>query len=137
MHAVLHAAASHGPLPCLQPLPWRLAPPGTKRAGAEAVRPVVWANRPRAYLKRTQAWQSFPSGRWADVGSPRYGALTDHRLVCRHTGGSAARRARARAAWGEALSGLEDVQAVFARSGHVSSNAAARNVLHCDGCSTP
>lgn len=92
-----------------------MAPRPSRRADLESVCPVFWANRPKAYIKRTQGWESFPAGRWADVGSPEYGALTDHQFVRKHTGGSATRREKAKAAWGESLSGLEDGKAVFAK----------------------
>lgn len=49
-------------------LPWRLVPAGTRRQG-EGVRPVFWQNRPKSYLARTSAWESFPTGRYGMAGS--------------------------------------------------------------------
>ena len=44
-------------------LPWR--PATNVKRTAEAVRPIFWSNRPKAYLNRTADWDSFPSGRCA------------------------------------------------------------------------
>lgn len=47
----------------------------------EDVRPIFWANRPKSYLSRTIGWDQYPHGRWADSGSPSYGALTDYQFM--------------------------------------------------------
>ena len=53
-------------------LPWR--PAATTKRQTEQVRPIFWSNRPRAYLKRTSDWDSYPAGRWGNAASPAYGA---------------------------------------------------------------
>ena len=55
-----------------RPLPWR--PAATSKRQTEQVRPIFWSNRPRAYLKRTSDWDSYPAGRWGNAASPAYGA---------------------------------------------------------------
>ena len=52
-------------------LPWR--PAATSKRQTEQVRPIFWSNRPRAYLKRTSDWDSYPAGRWGNSASPAYG----------------------------------------------------------------
>ena len=52
-------------------LPWR--PAATTKRQTEQVRPIFWSNRPRAYLKRTSDWDSYPAGRWGNAASPAYG----------------------------------------------------------------
>ncbi|GLC56702.1 hypothetical protein PLESTB_001136600 [Pleodorina starrii] len=97
-----------------KPLPWRHVPSGTARA-CESVRPVFWTHRPKAYLKRTQGWPSYPTGRWADRGDLQYGSLADAPQFMRRHTATDARKDKARAAWGAALEGEEDVKAVFAK----------------------
>ncbi|KAG2433005.1 hypothetical protein HXX76_008732 [Chlamydomonas incerta] len=103
-----------------RPLPWRHVPAGTARA-VEQVRPVFWSNRPKAYVKRTQDWDSYPAGRWGNTRSPAYGALSDHQFMRRHST-SEARREKARAAWGAAPATVDDVKQVFVKyiNGEVS-----------------
>lgn len=96
-----------------RPLPWRHVPAGTARA-VEGVRPVFWSNRPKAYIKRTQDWDSFPDGRWGNSRSAAYGALSDHQFLRRHTRNEAG-RAKALAAWGAQLGSAEDVKGVFVK----------------------
>ncbi|KXZ51560.1 hypothetical protein GPECTOR_12g523 [Gonium pectorale] len=93
-------------------LPWSHVPQGTSRA-VEAVRPVFWSARPKAYLRRTQGWPAYPAGRWGDV-SPAFAELPDSPFMRRHSGSEKARE-KARAAWGAALAGEEDVRAVFSK----------------------
>ncbi|EFJ44235.1 hypothetical protein VOLCADRAFT_95450 [Volvox carteri f. nagariensis] len=97
-----------------KPLPWRHVPTGTARA-AESVRPVFWSNRTKAYLKRTQGWPSYPTGRWADRGALQYGSLADVPQYMRRHTSTDARKERARAAWGSSLESEDDVKAVFAK----------------------
>lgn len=54
-------------------LPWR--PAATTKRQTEQVRPIFWSNRPRAYLKRTSDWDSYPAGRWGNAASPAYGEV--------------------------------------------------------------
>ncbi|KAL5724236.1 hypothetical protein ACHQM5_007520 [Ranunculus cassubicifolius] len=60
-------------------LPWR-RPTNVFRV-KEDVRPIFWANRPKSYLSRTLGWEQYPHGRWADSGSPSYGALVDYQFM--------------------------------------------------------
>lgn len=55
-------------------VPWRGAREGS--AGSEAVRPIHWANRHRAYIDRTHEWDEFPNGRYRTVCCLRLRALT-------------------------------------------------------------
>ena len=55
----------------MRSLPWR--PAATSKRQTEQVRPIFWSNRPRAYLKRTSDWDSYPAGRWGNAASPAYG----------------------------------------------------------------
>merc|ERR1719181_2221874 len=34
------------------------------RKKKEDVRPIFWANRPQSYIRRTQGWEDFPTGRY-------------------------------------------------------------------------
>ncbi|KAG2491425.1 hypothetical protein HYH03_010213 [Edaphochlamys debaryana] len=111
--AILERLGMVDPAKIPRPLPWRHVPAGTSRS-VEGVRPVFWSNRPKAYLKRTQDWDSYPSGRWGNSRSPAYGTLSDYQFMRRHTS-SDARKEKARAAWGATLSGVEDVQEVFVK----------------------
>lgn len=96
-----------------RPLPWELIPMGTRRA-VEAVRPIFWQHRPKAYLLRTQGWATFPTNRWAGtIAAQPLGALPAKALQ-RHTHSEAA-KAKALEAWGAALEGVADVQRVFER----------------------
>jgi len=45
----------------------------TGTRGAETTRPIFWAQRPRSYVERTQAWDDFPNGRFGNRESPAYG----------------------------------------------------------------
>eukprot|EP01128_Nolandella_sp_AFSM9_P010224 TRINITY_DN7037_c0_g1_i1.p1 TRINITY_DN7037_c0_g1~~TRINITY_DN7037_c0_g1_i1.p1 ORF type:complete len:841 (-),score=260.30 TRINITY_DN7037_c0_g1_i1:78-2600(-) len=61
----------------VRPLPW--SGPGGRHK--EDVRPIYWANRPRAYVSRTEDWDEYPNGRWGDSGSPSFSTLDDHHLL--------------------------------------------------------
>jgi methylenetetrahydrofolate reductase (NADPH) len=50
--------------------------------------------------------------RWGNSRSPAYGTLSDYQFMRRHSG-SEKRREAAKAAWGEQLGGVADVQQVF------------------------
>ncbi|CAL8464700.1 g4235 [Coccomyxa elongata] len=95
-----------------RPLPWR--PAATSKRSTEQVRPIFWSNRPRAYIKRTADWDSYPSGRWGNAASPAYGTLSDYQFMRRHTG-SEKRAEKAKAAWGTSLTSLQDVYEVFTK----------------------
>jgi len=95
-----------------RPLPWR--PGATAKRSSEQVRPIFWSNRPRAYIKRTADWESFPSGRWGNSASPAYGTLSDYQFMRRHTG-SEKRAEKAKAAWGTSLTSIQDVCQVFTK----------------------
>eukprot|EP01127_Copromyxa_protea_P013506 TRINITY_DN3654_c0_g1_i1.p1 TRINITY_DN3654_c0_g1~~TRINITY_DN3654_c0_g1_i1.p1 ORF type:complete len:658 (+),score=185.05 TRINITY_DN3654_c0_g1_i1:107-2080(+) len=56
----------------VKPLPWTGARNKDKQ---EDVRPIYWANRPKAYISRTRDWDEFPNGRWGDSGSPSFSTL--------------------------------------------------------------
>ncbi|CAD7703242.1 unnamed protein product [Ostreobium quekettii] len=90
--------------------PWR--PPTNVQRSGEAVRPIFWSNRPKSYIKRTADWDAFPSGRWGDSQSPAYGTLNDYQFMRRHTS-SEKRAQKAREAWGDVLSSVDDVKQVF------------------------
>lgn len=94
-------------------LSWRMIPSTSTRA-EEAVRPIFWSNRPRAYIKRTGEWDSFPSGRWGNSCSPGYGTLVNYPFMRPHTSNTK-KREKAKAVWGETLSSLEDVKGVFVK----------------------
>ncbi|CAD7703090.1 unnamed protein product [Ostreobium quekettii] len=91
-------------------LPWR--PPTNVQRSGEAVRPIFWSNRPKSYIKRTADWDAFPSGRWGDSQSPAYGTLNDYQFMRRHTS-SEKRAQKAREAWGDVLTCIDDVKEVF------------------------
>lgn len=55
-------------------LPWKQSG-NTKRKGAEDVRPIFWATRPKSYIHRTQDWDDFPNGRWGSSDSAAFGEL--------------------------------------------------------------
>ncbi|CAL5228752.1 g11938 [Coccomyxa viridis] len=93
-------------------LPWR--PAATSKRQTEQVRPIFWSNRPRAYLKRTSDWDSYPAGRWGNAASPAYGTLSDYQFMRRHTG-STKRAEKAKEAWGASLNSLQDVYRVFTK----------------------
>ncbi len=95
-----------------RPLPWR--PAATSKRSTEQVRPIFWSNRPRAYIKRTADWDSYPSGRWGNAASPAYGTLSDYQFMRRHSG-SEKRVEKAKAAWGTSLTSLQDVYEVFSK----------------------
>ncbi|GIL46045.1 hypothetical protein Vafri_3133 [Volvox africanus] len=95
-------------------LPWRHVPKGTARA-SESVRPVFWSHRPKAYLKRTQGWSSYPTGRWADRSALEYSTLSDAPQFMRRLTSTDARKEKARIAWGSSLESEEDVKAVFSK----------------------
>lgn len=79
---------------------------------SQTVRPIFWSNRPKAYVRRTLDWDTFPSGRWGNARSPAYGTLSDYQFMRRHTS-SAKRKEKAIAAWGAELKAVEDVVNVF------------------------
>ncbi|KAK9842943.1 hypothetical protein WJX74_004685 [Apatococcus lobatus] len=91
-------------------LPWRA---GAGRRRSESVRPIFWSNRPKSYLNRTNDWDRFPEGRWANASSPAYGALSDHQTMRRHAGEK--RQEKVKAAWGTTLSSPSDVSDVFVK----------------------
>lgn len=55
--------------------PWR--PSAMIRREKEDVRPIHWANRPKAYVMRTDDWDEYPNGRWGDSSSPAFGELSE------------------------------------------------------------
>ena len=90
-------------------LPWR--PSTMAHREKEDVRPIFWANRPKSYVDRTEAWDEYPNGRWGDHRSPAFGELADshfYNLV-------AADPEDQKAEWGEAPLEESDVWQVFAR----------------------
>jgi len=91
-------------------LPWR-TPPSAKRA-EEMVRPIFWSNRPKSYIKRTEDWDKYACNRWGDSSSPAYGTLSDYPFMRPHTRHEK-RLQKAREAWGEYLTCLDDVIQVF------------------------
>lgn len=93
-------------------LPWRR--PSTDKRSQEAVRPIFWSNRPKSYLTRTSDWDEFPSGRWGNAKSPAYGTLSDYQFMRKHSGSQKGLE-KARAAWGSALSSVDDVIKVFVK----------------------
>eukprot|EP00963_Diacronema_lutheri_P008454 scaffold752_cov322-Pavlova_lutheri.AAC.51 len=93
-----------------RPLPWR-PPTSTKRTG-EMVRPIFWANRPKSYLQRTQNWDSYPNGRWKESSNPAYGTLSDSKII--RPKALRVKETKLQQ-WGEELSSMDDVYAVFAK----------------------
>ncbi|KAK9806544.1 hypothetical protein WJX73_009540 [Symbiochloris irregularis] len=93
-----------------RPLPWRR--PATDKRAQEQVRPIFWSNRPKSYLSRTSDWDEFPTGRWGNAKSPAYGTLSDYQFMRRHSC-SGKWLQKARSAWGESLSSVDDVIKVF------------------------
>ncbi len=90
-------------------LPWR--PSTMAKREKEDVRPIFWANRPKSYVERTEAWDEYPNGRWGDHRSPAFGELADshfYNLV-------AADPEDQKAEWGEAPLEETDIWQVFAR----------------------
>lgn len=91
-------------------LPWR-GSRATLKGMSEDVRPINWANRPKAYIKRTVAWDDFPNGRWGDGRSPAFGELSDSHFF-RPVSGS---KEQCLAMWGEAPISASEIHEVFAR----------------------
>lgn len=89
-------------------LPWRHIPMGTKRV-VEGVRPVGWALHNRSYVKRSKAWESFPTQRWAKQSVANLAAPSAYLTS------SATRKTKAGAAWGTELTSIEDIKAVFVK----------------------
>ncbi|KAJ7552662.1 hypothetical protein O6H91_06G063700 [Diphasiastrum complanatum] len=89
-------------------LPWR--PPTNIRRTREDVRPIFWANRPRSYISRTINWEAYPSGRWGDIRSPAYGALSDHQFLRRRS-----RNKKIQGEWVVPLKSIQDVEERFAK----------------------
>ena len=89
-----------------RPLPWKTSP-GRDR---ETVRPVFWANRPSAYIFRTQSWDDFPNGRWGDTRSPAFGTLSDYHLAHVNLPDKVRKEM-----WGKELKSEADVWNTFAR----------------------
>jgi len=73
----------------------------------EDVRPIFWAQRPRSYVERTEAWDEFPNGRFGNCESPAFGDFTGHSLVTEKL--SAQRRQQ----W--SFNGFDGLEQVFAR----------------------
>eukprot|EP00941_MAST-03F_sp_MAST-3F-sp1_P004166 g4166.t1 len=88
-------------------LPWRTC----SRRATEDVRPIFWANRPRSYLSRTDAWDEFPNGRWGDSRSPAFGRLSE--IFGRGPENSRWTVDERRTMWGEAPQTMEDIHNVF------------------------
>jgi methylenetetrahydrofolate reductase (NADPH) len=78
---------------------------------AEDVRPINWANRPKSYVARTNAWDDFPNGRWGDGRSPAFGELSNSHFFRPSVGSKDDRKAM----WGEAPLAPEEVYEVFAK----------------------
>lgn len=107
-------------------LPWRASP--TAKRCEEMVRPIFWSNRPKSYIKRTEDWDKYACNRsrsvksfdcwvmfvsrWGDCRSPAYGTLSDYPFMRPHTRNEK-RLEKAREAWGESLTCLDDVIQVF------------------------
>uniref|UniRef100_A0AC35TKL0 Methylenetetrahydrofolate reductase n=1 Tax=Rhabditophanes sp. KR3021 TaxID=114890 RepID=A0AC35TKL0_9BILA len=53
-------------------LPW--VPHGAHHPNrfAESCRPIYWSARPKSYIFRTRAWDTYPNGRWSHSSSPSY-----------------------------------------------------------------
>mmetsp|Transcript_7998 Transcript_7998/g.49408 ORF Transcript_7998/g.49408 Transcript_7998/m.49408 type:complete len:560 (-) Transcript_7998:194-1873(-) len=93
-----------------RPLPWR-PPTSTKRNG-EMVRPIFWANRPKSYLQRTENWDSYPNGRWKESSNAAFGTLSESKLI--RPKALRVKESKMQQ-WGEELSSIDDVQAVFSK----------------------
>lgn len=76
----------------------------------EDVRPINWANRPKSYIQRTEAWDEFPNGRWGDGRSPAFGELSNYHFY-KAIGSKEDRLAM----WGESPITYQDVYEIFAR----------------------
>jgi len=88
-------------------LPWRQ--PTVPERNNETVRPIFWSNRPQSYLARTEAWDSYPNGRWGDSSSPAFGNLNDYHLI---RSGLGQQKDKRLAEWGEPQT-FEDICNVF------------------------
>ena len=91
--------------------PWRGSRSSNLNGMSEEVRPINWANRPKAYIKRTITWDEFPNGRWGDNRSPAFGELSDSHFF-RPVEGS---KEDLLAMWGDAPITHSDVYEVFAK----------------------
>lgn len=90
--------------------PWRGSRSSNLNGLAEEVRPINWANRPKAYVNRTLTWDEFPNGRWGDHHSPAYGDLSDSHFFHPVEG----TKEELRAMWGEHPITVHDIYEVFA-----------------------
>ena len=79
----------------------------------EDVRPINWANRPKSYVARTNAWDDFPNGRWGDGRSPAFGDLKDN--ISHFFRPSIGSRDDRKAIWGEAPLKPNEIYDVFAK----------------------
>jgi len=90
-------------------LPWRQSAL-EKRSKQEDVRPIHWANRPKSYVLRTEAWDEFPNGRWGPSTSPAFGELSDSHFYSYTMGSEEDRRVML----GEAPISVQEINEVFA-----------------------
>ena len=91
-------------------LPWRQSAL-EKRSKQEDVRPIHWANRPKSYVLRTEAWDEFPNGRWGPSTSPAFGELSDSHFYSYTMGSEEDRKVML----GEAPTSVQEINEVFAR----------------------
>eukprot|EP00158_Paraphelidium_tribonemae_P004848 Partr_v1_DN26998_c0_g1_i4_m6645 putative Methylenetetrahydrofolate reductase len=66
-----------------KPLPWQ--PSLARGRSKENVRPIFWKNRLLSYVRRTEAWDEFPNGRWGDSRSPAYGDLDGYGVSLKYS----------------------------------------------------
>ena len=91
-------------------LPWK-GSRSNLNGMAEDVRPINWANRPKSYVARTDAWDDFPNGRWGDGRSPAFGELSNSHFFRPSVGSKDDRKAM----WGESPLEPEEVYEIFAK----------------------
>ncbi|KAG0296071.1 hypothetical protein BGZ96_010235 [Linnemannia gamsii] len=77
------------------------------RQDQEQQRPIFWANRPKSYISRTEAWQSFPTtaSQWRTL--EKYGGLEEYGVGIKYS-----TAAEARCHWGEPRR-MEDLSGIF------------------------
>ena len=89
--------------------PWRASTLSNRHD--ENVRPIFWANRPKSYMARTEAWDEFPNGRWGNKNSPAFGELGETHFFRFNSGTVVERKAQ----WNEAPLEASDINEVFAQ----------------------
>jgi methylenetetrahydrofolate reductase (NADPH) len=110
-----------------QALPWR--PSTLAKREHEDVRPIYWANRPKSYLDRTDSWDKFPTGRWADESTPKFEELGDQ-----HYMSSCGNILDRKTMWGDTLLVDKEVFEVFERyiCGEISRLPWCESALHLE-----